>query len=169
MLTTLISPKTRSDLWRVPLDGSGKAESLLQTEQEEHGARISPNGRWHAYTSNEAGLGRYEVYVRPFPGPGGRHPVSTNGGRAVAWAASGREMFYREENRMMAVDVDAGARFAAGRPRALFTLSGGLSDAFDVAPDGQRFVMVQEVENPVTHINVVLNWHEGLARPGRQP
>jgi hypothetical protein len=103
-----------------------------------------------------------KLYVRPVAGPGGRHQISTNGGIAVAWAASGHEVFYREGNRIMAVEVDAGPRFAAGLPRALFTLSGSFHEAFDVTPDGQRFVMVQEIESPVSYIHVVLNWQEAL-------
>jgi serine/threonine-protein kinase len=162
---TVRSPKTGDDIWMIALGSEPKAEPFLQTPATEYGARISPDGRWLAYVSNEAGLGRYEVYVRAFPGPGERHQISTNSGRSVAWAASGRELFYRERDRIIAVDVRTGSSFSAGVPRPVFALQGRYHEDFDVTPDGQRFVMVQESENPPpTQINVALNWGEALKR-----
>jgi hypothetical protein len=162
-ITTRFSPTTRSDLWVIPLNSPDKGWPLLQSPAEENGARISPDGKWYAYTSNEAGLGRWEVYVRPFPGPGGRHQISTAGGNAVTWAQSGREIFYRERDRLMAVDIRLGSTFSAGPPKPLFTLSGRYVDGFDVSPDGQRFLLVQDIEKSVSQVNVVLNWLGGSA------
>lgn len=114
-----------------------------------------------AYISNESG--RYEAYVRPFPGPGRRWQVSTNGGREPRWSPNGRELFYREAGtllfgklcKMMAVSVRTHPTFEAGSPEVLFQgryLNGRLGPPeYDVTPDGQRFVMVPqpEEEEPV--------------------
>src|SRR5437762_6529613 len=81
-------------------------------------AEFSPDGRWLAYASNETG--RYEVYVQPFPGPGGKWQISTEGGREPAWARSARELFYRNGGKMMVADVLTQPTFTAARPRMLF-------------------------------------------------
>ena len=114
-----------------------------------------------------------EIYVRPYPGPGGRELVSTSGGREAVWSRDGRELFYREVNRLMAVSLDTSAEFKAGLPRMLFegyiSLISGTN--YDVSPDGERFVMVQGSQRagligPV-ELRVVQNWFEELK--GRVP
>jgi Tol biopolymer transport system component len=107
---------------------------------------LSPDGRWLAYVSNESG--GYEVYVQPFPGPGRKWQVSTEGGTEPVWSRNGRELFYRSGRKMMAVDIATGPAFAAGIPKMLFdgdyarltTVFGGQN--YDVTPDGQHFIMV---------------------------
>jgi Tol biopolymer transport system component len=154
-----VTAATRSDLWVVPLTGTEQPWPLLQSTAEELDATLSPDGKWFAYASNEAGPGRYEVYVCPFPGPGGRQQISTGGGIAAVWAPSGREIFYRERDRVMVVSVQPGSTFAFSTPQLLFTLSGRYRDEFDVSPDGQRFIMVQLMEKePVTRIDMILDW-----------
>jgi hypothetical protein len=98
--------------------------------------------------------------VRPFPGPGGKWQISTEGGERCRWARNGREMFYRNGNKMMAVEIKTAPAFTAGKARLLFE---GQFGAADVASDG-RFLMVQPVEpeQPATKINLVLNWFEDL-------
>ena len=83
------------------------------------------------------------------------------GGRAPRWAHNGRELFYRNGNKMMVVDIQTEPTFKAGTPRLLFE---GQFGAWDVAPDGQRFLMVQSVEPelPPTKIHLILNWFEEL-------
>jgi serine/threonine-protein kinase len=150
-----VSPTTRNDILVLPLSSGAKPWPFLQTPAEEWGGRISPDGRWLAYSVNEVGPGRDEVYVRAFPGPGERHPISTNGGLGAAWSASGRELFYRERNRMMVVDVKTAPSFTASIPRPLFDLKGRFREEFDVTPDGQRFILVHELEDePPTEIRV---------------
>ena len=128
---------------------------------------FSPDGRWLAYVSDESG--RYEVYVQPYPGPGGKWQISTGGGKEPLWARDGRELFYRNGEQMMAVEITTEPTFSAGTPRLLFEgtyLSGTVFLAYyDVSPDGQRFLMVQASEQQAsdpTQINVVLNWFEEL-------
>jgi Tol biopolymer transport system component len=136
---------------------------------EVYRARFSPDGRWLAYVSNESG--RYEVYVQPYPGPGGKWQISTEGGTEPAWNPNGRELFYRSGDKMMAVDIAMQPGFTVSKPRALFAgwyeATPATFSNYDVTPDGQRFLMLkrneQEASAP-TQINVVLNWFEDLKR-----
>jgi serine/threonine-protein kinase len=166
-LATRTSRTTRQDIWVIPLEGSASPTAFLHSTAEEFGARLSPDGRWLAYVSNEAGQGQYHVYLRAFPGGGERRQVSTERAAAVVWAPSGRELFYRERerNRIMAVQIQASTHLVVGGPRPLFELSGTYAEPFDIAPDGQRFLMVRWREpQPPTHISVVVNWFEELNR-----
>ena len=105
--------------------------------------------------SNESGRG--EVYVRPFPGPGGKWQVSTRGGTMHNWSRDGRELFYREGNRVMAVAVEGGAgRFQVSSPRPLFDTSD--TGPEDVLPDG-RFLMIQSPQpDRPRELKLALNW-----------
>jgi Tol biopolymer transport system component/predicted Ser/Thr protein kinase len=161
-------PSLRSG--QVPSAGSGqsrKAQLFTRTRFDEAEPRFSPDGRWLAYISNESG--RFEIYVQPYPGPGGKWQISTDGGMDPVWNPNGLELFYRNGNKMMAVDVSSNPSFAAGKPRMLF--EGKYEGApvpvanFDVSPDGQRFLMLKPAEQEQaapTQINVVLNWFEEL-------
>jgi len=140
----------------------GKAKPFLKTAFNEGGAQFSPDGRWIAYVSNESGRG--EVYVQPYPGPGGKWQVSTDGGLEPRWNRNGRELFYRNGDRMIAVPVSTEGGFSAGKPQMLFERgyvstplpqTGGVGD---VSADGQRFLMIKEAEQESTPVNVVVNW-----------
>ena len=108
--------------------------------------------------------------MQPYPGPGGKWQISTEGGSEPAWNRNGRELFYRSGDTMMAVDITAQPVFSAGRPTVLFEGRNwpiaGIVPTYDVSPDGQRFLMVKESEQAAsaTQINVVLNWFEELKR-----
>ncbi len=109
--------------------------------------------------SNETG--RYEVYVTPFPGPGAGVRISTEGGRRPVWAPSGRELFYRNGDKMMAVAVETEPAFSAGRARLLF--AGRYMESYDISSDGERLLMIREPETePVIQLHVVFNWFEEL-------
>jgi Tol biopolymer transport system component len=104
---------------------------------------LSPNGKWLAYQSDETG--QMEVYVRPYPGPGARVPVSLHGGTEAAWAHSGRELFFRSGDSLMTATVALSPSFAVTGRRLLFTgsfVSGDAYREYDVAPDDQHFVML---------------------------
>jgi Tol biopolymer transport system component len=150
---------TSYDIWMLRLDGERRPQPFLQTQFDERNAIFSPDGHWLAYQSAESG--RFEVYIQPFPGPGGKWRVSTEGGSEPRWARNGHELFYRDGNKMMAVDIKTGPTFAAGKHRILFE---GQFLAYDVSLDSQRFLMIQavELEQPATQINLVLNWFEEL-------
>jgi Tol biopolymer transport system component len=150
---------TQMDLWTYSA-ADGKATPVLQSAFNEILGRFSPDGRWIAYVSNE--LGRDEVYVVPFPGPGGKWQISTTGGRAPAWTRGGREIVYEAPGEeIMAVEVSTAPTFRAGIPRALFKtrLRPPPGRQFDVTPDGERFLVnlrpAEEVSDPVT---LVQNW-----------
>ena len=95
-----------------------KAQPFLRTPFNEAAPRFSPDGRWLAYISDESG--RYEIYVQPYPGPGGKWQISTEGGTEPVWNPNGRELFYRNGDKMMAVDIATQPGFSAGKPRMLF-------------------------------------------------
>jgi len=179
-------PANRRQRWQIfirPLrdykpDGTARAFSPSKFEQRD--AEFSPDGRWMAYVSKESGAD--EVYVQPFPGPGEKHKISSDGGTNPAWSRNGRELFYMrktndEKRAMMAADVSTSGDFKAESPHSLFEGAYGTTRplrSYDVTSDG-RFVMVklQPVVDqlPVNKINVVLGWADELKRrvPSRQP
>jgi len=162
-----INPTTQRDIWVLRMSDR-KAQPFLRTKFDEAVPQFSPDGRWLAYISNESG--RSEIYVQPYPGPGGKWQISTEGGTEPAWNRNGRELFYRSGDKMMAVEIATQHGFAAGTPRMLFEgryeLAPFPATNYDVSPDGQRFLMVKpsEQEAATTQINVVLNWFEELKR-----
>ena len=147
------------DLW-IWSSSDRKSVPLLQTPASESDARVSPDGHWVAYQSNQSG--RFEVYVRAFPGASRSWQVSPDGGKIPVWARNGRELFYRNDNRMMAVDVSTTPAFTAGRPRRLFEgsyLQG--TGSYDIASDG-RFLMIKHEPHALTELVLVQNWFEEL-------
>ncbi len=118
-----------------------KVFPFAEEGQVQGSSRFSPDGRWLAYNSDESG--RFEVYVRAFPGPGGKWQVSTAGGTNPVWNRNGKELFYLTlDNKMAAVPISGGAAFRAGPPVALFsTHPAGFRTIFDVSPDGRRFLV----------------------------
>jgi len=157
--------ETQLDIWLAPLTGGDEPRPWLQTSASENHPELSPDGRWMAYASNVSG--RYEVYVQPFlSSEGARHQVSLAGGQSPRWSRDGRELFFVTDvrpRRMMAADVATSPELAIGRPRevfpANFELPGG-SSGYDVSADGQRFLVLRDVETPdraVTELQVVLN------------
>ena len=162
LVFALLHPTNSWDLWVLPLDAGRKPYPLLQTRFNEQGGRLSPDGHWIAYMSNESG--QSEVYVRPFPGPGGVWQVSTDGGSNPIWARSGELFYLGGGGKMMAVDVETTPTFKAGTPKMLF--EGTLAGGFDVTPDGNRFLMIKpsDQEQAPAQIHVVLNWNEELKR-----
>jgi serine/threonine-protein kinase len=161
-------------IWAMPL--GGEPQPFIESPHHETWPTFSPDGRWLAYGSGQEVLGRYEVFVTPFPGPGPRIQISTDGGREPAWARDGRELFFRGPSSgdgmgsMWAVDITTEPELSVGRPRELFRdeyQPNFMLRAYDVSPDGQMFVMQKHhprSEEPVTHLNVTLNWFEELKR-----
>jgi hypothetical protein len=161
-----VDPTSQRDIWVLRL-GDHKAQPFLKTPFDESVPRFSPDGRWLAYISNESG--RFEIYVQPYPGPGGKWQISTEGGTEPVWNSNGRELFYRGGDKMMAVEITTQPSFVAGTPRMLFAgqyqPTPATTPNYDVSPDGQRFLMLKPSESTgvaPTQINVVLNWFEEL-------
>jgi serine/threonine protein kinase/Tol biopolymer transport system component len=170
-----LAPQTKGaaadDLWVLPLaEGGAKAAfdpiPFQQTAFSEDDARFSPDGRWLAYYSDETGRG--EVYVRPFPGPGGKWQISTESGDYPCWRRDGKQLFYiTEKNMLMAVDVNGtGSSFEAGRPRPLFQMMNPIPAStispYDVTADGQRFIIITGDAGQTSTINVAVNWDAEL-------
>jgi dipeptidyl aminopeptidase/acylaminoacyl peptidase len=165
-----------SDIGILPKDDGRKYRPLLHEKYLEAQPRISPNGRWLAYTSDESGS--KEIYVRPFPEvEGGRWQVSTSGGDSPLWSPDGRELFYRNGDAVMAVPVNANESFSLETPKILFrgtyiAASFRLLDfkpaPWDISRDGKRFLMLKprasaEAQMPGPRkIIVVMNWLEEL-------
>jgi Tol biopolymer transport system component len=175
------------DILTLPRAGNRQPTTVMRSRFNESHPDFSPDGRWLAYASDESG--RSEIYVQPYPGPGARVLISTDGGTAPAWARNGQQLFYlapalseqhavaprRPESkagvRMMAVSVTHGTQLTAGRPRMLFestTLSPGAPIRnYDVTSDG-RFLAVQPhaERSPIKPAQIVLvqNWQEELKR-----
>ncbi|HET6892579.1 MAG TPA: protein kinase [Pyrinomonadaceae bacterium] len=169
ILYVVNDPKTKIDLWLLPLFGDQKPFTFLQTNANERLARFSPDGRWIAYVSDESGTN--EIYVRTFPDSGGKWQVSTNGGYHLAWAHNGKELFYvSTDKKMMAVDVKGeGTTFQRGTPKALFdrripSFNTPLAQ-FAVGADDKKFIVANPVaDNTSVPITVVLNWTADLKR-----
>ena len=161
-----VDPGTQQDIWTLNLESGGKPQPFLQTRFREGAPQFSPDGRWLAYVSDESG--QNEVYVRPFPGPGDKWTVSSEGGNEPIWPRNAQQLFYRKGNTMMAVDVSISPTFSAGKPRQLFEKPYERSNAYwpnyDVTPDGKRFLMVKAAEQlpPSSQVYVVLNWSDEL-------
>jgi Tol biopolymer transport system component len=159
-------PETGVDIWMIA-DG-GEPAPILATPFDERAPVISPDGEWMAYVSNETG--RNEVYVQPYPALDKKWAISGEGGTEPVWSADGSELFYRRDNKMIAVAVDLDPTFDIRDEEVLFEgdFDGNAVScipAYDVSPDGQRFLMIQRDESSTPrHINVVLNWSEELKR-----
>ena len=155
------SPETSFDVLVAPIADTTRATALLRTPAYEAGARLSRDGRWLVYVSNESG--RNEIYVRLFAGSDRRWQVSSGGGTQPVWNPDGKEIFYRIGDRMMAVGLTAdGDQLRLSSPHQLFARAyaygAGITIAnYDVTQDGQRFLMVSE-DVTVGRLRVILNW-----------
>ena len=158
----------KNDLLALPLDGDRTPRPVVQTEHDEGDGRFSPDGRWIAYVSDASG--RFEVYVTPFPGPGGTQQVSASGGTEPRWRADGKELFYfASDNRLMAVEITTeGETFEVGQGAPLFQTREswlpGSGVRYDVSQDGQRFlVFVPQDEPSASNISLIVNWPAELS------
>jgi eukaryotic-like serine/threonine-protein kinase len=148
---------------RAPADSARTPQSIVKNSLN---PQVSPDGRWLAYQS--AG----QVFVQPFPGLVGRWQISNDGGNSPRWARNGRELFYRNGQKMMAVDIETKEAFRAGTPKLLFEgqyLGGpvGLQPGigYDVSSDGKRFLMIKPDSEPnAAQLQVVENWFDELRR-----
>ena len=168
-----INPETGADLLAVPVEGDRKPFVVVATPATEDQGQFSPDGHWLAYTSNESG--QSEIYAIPFPpsASGGKWMVSRGGGVQPRWRPNGRELFYiSPDSKMMSVEVTTGPVFQSGTPRPLFQTeivdtgirTGPLS--WDLAPDGNRFLIITPNLSDTSSLTVALNWW-GRGTPGR--
>ena len=169
-------PKTRTDVWILPLVGERKPFPFLQTEFEEYDAQFSPDGKWISYISNESG--RYEMYVKPFAGSGadaareGKWQLSSNGVSnaviaAARWRGDGREIYYlSEDRRIMVAEVKAtGSSLEVGVVKQLFDVKSRSVVYMPAASvDGRRFLLGLPLSHSATPLTLVQNWAEELKK-----
>jgi len=165
-----------SGVWILPMAGDRTPRPFIKSKFMDGSGRFSTDGKWVAYCSMESG--RAEVYVQPWPGPGPKIQVSSEGGTDPIWSRDGRELFYRNGDKMMVVTVTTQPAFQASRPQMLWEgryshgmgsscgMPGATSANYDVTSDGRRFLMINDLDqNAVsTRIVVVLNFAEELKR-----
>jgi serine/threonine protein kinase/Tol biopolymer transport system component len=167
---------TEIEIGMLSMEGDRAHKRLLQEDYIEMQPKISPAGRWMAYTSFESG--QSEIYVRPFPDVDeGKWQVSKDGGLTPLWSPDGKELFYRGPDGIMAVSVDSEPTFKLGKSKFLFGdiyvgLAGGGMEGhpWDIHPDGKRFLMMKEPETTADEstaetprkIIIVMNWFEEL-------
>ncbi len=170
---TRIDGAASFDLWIARAD-DGSTRPLLATPANEMQARISPDGRWLAYASDESGA--LEVYVQRYPELGDKRQVSIGGGGQPQWRGDQQELFYLSADRAVAaVPVETGSDIAFGTPRALFraSVSGNPADARDLyaaAADGSKFLLEDPVaETSDRPITVIVDWAAALAEPVSRP
>jgi serine/threonine-protein kinase len=151
------------DLWRLDLH-DGKTAAVFSTPALEADPALSPDGRWLAYGSNESA--RFELYVRPLAGQGGRWQLSREGGEQPKWSPDGRTIYFlAEDGGMMAVEVEAGETFRAGEPVELFATPVAIDETgdFDLHPDGDRFVINWPLTSSEERAVLVQEWPRQLA------
>jgi Tol biopolymer transport system component len=159
------------DIWLLSRDAGTAPHPLLERQFNDSYGQFSPDGKWVAYSSDESG--REEIYVRHYPDFGDPFVVSTDGGADVRWSHDGREIFFRQDDALMAVSVNTNGSFRAEKPRRLFSgrfTGAGRDSSFDVSPDGKRFVMVKSDDaSALRELTVVQNWFDDLQRRGSTP
>ena len=176
MLFREIQPDTGDDLRMLSLAGDRAVQTLVATQFGERNAELSPDGRWMAYQSNASG--QFEIYVRPFPAVdgGGLWMISTSGGTHPLWSPDGRELFYLSGTALLAVPIQTNPSFTPGAPQVLFEgdYFAGTGRSYDVAPDGQRFLMIKagdtsDESSNAPQVIIVENWFEELKRLAPTP
>jgi serine/threonine-protein kinase len=174
-----VSPDSGDDLWTLPVDVGDadhpkpqKPEPFLHTQFNERYPAVSPDGGWIAYRSDETG--RDEIYVQPFPGPGAKWQISSDGGTVPVWSRNGRELFFESpERRIVVVAYTAKAdSFVPDKPKVwsdqqLHDVGGNPN--YDLAPDGKQFAIFPELKAPTeekgdVHVTFLLNFFDELRR-----
>ncbi len=160
-----LDPATKWDEWVLPLDG-GAPRPLLHTTANEQNARLSPDGRWVAFESDESGT--QEVYVVPFASPALRYQVTTGGGAVITWTRDSKRLIFvsaKTPNVAMQAEVQPGARFALGAPRVQARLPEQVTNGADLDPSGTRLLAIMPAEAPRPQtVTVVQNWPALLRR-----
>ena len=171
LLYTAARPDWTLGMWILPLTGKREPRAFGHGQSSERQGQFSPDGRWVAYSSNESA--RSQVYVVPFPGPGSKYQISTEGGQQPRWRRDGKELFFLSpDEKLMAVSVRAGANLEFDEPTVLFRtrarepLSSEEAFTYDVSPDGQRFLInVNPEQSNPSPVNIVFNWTAELQKP----
>jgi serine/threonine protein kinase/Tol biopolymer transport system component len=156
-----LTDNAQSDLIVIPLNGDKKPWSYLATKVDEYEANISPDGKWLAYLSDEAGA--YQIYVRSYPNKEGKWQISTDVADEPRWSPDGKILYYRKGSQLMAVPVTTSPTFSAGIPRTLMSnfpaMNVDSGTTFDITSDGKYFITTTPLQgSTLKNISVVLNW-----------
>ena len=172
LLYEVLDPKTKWDIWVLPLAGDKKPVPFVVTEFNQSAPRFSPDSHWVAYMSDESG--HYEIYVRSFAmnssgtavQAGGRWQISDGYGEQPRWRSDGRELYYlAEDGKVMAVAIATNPEFRPRKPQPLGLSAGRPSQAeWDNAADGGRFLIAAPKGNKPESYTVVLNWQASLKK-----
>jgi serine/threonine-protein kinase len=179
--TQMDNPESGSDIYVLTLAGDRQPRPMILTKFSEGSPKFSPDGKWLAYSSNESG--RPEVYAMAYPGPGPKIQVSTAGGTDPLWRRDGTEFYYRNGDQMMVVEVSRQPALAFSKPRVLWEghylagvgsscgMAGPTSANYDVTPDGERFLMIEDKSANVECklLRVVSNWSRELKDSNTTP
>jgi serine/threonine-protein kinase len=165
------APGVNTNIWLAPTDSLPAMRSFITKQSRERGQRVSPDGRTLAYVSTESG--RAEVYVTQIPGPGPHVKASEGGGEEPIWSPNGLLLYYRSQTRMMVASIAQRPALALTRRDSLFAdvyADDFWHGAYDIFPDGRRFVMIRAIgriaEAP-TSVFVIVNWQKMLGRETR--
>jgi len=148
------------DIMAMDMTNQHQILPFISTEYSERCPRLSPDDQWLAFQTDESG--KYEIYATRFPDNGAKWKISVDGGIEPIWAPNGKRIYYRHENQIMAVEVETKPQFNVGRPEVLFSgnyLYSMYGWYYDIHPDDDRFVMVQEEETDplIDQIYVIRN------------
>ncbi len=144
---------TGMDLWVLPL-GGGSPRPFVATPGSDVDGVFSPDGRWVAYQSDSSGS--YQIYLKPFPGPGAALQVSTRGGRSPRFSRDGRKLYFSDGRKLFAADMHAGG--ATGEPALLFETDERIQ-TYQPAKNGDRFLMMLESDADASpSVNVITGW-----------
>ena len=149
------------DLMVLPMEGERKPRPFATSPANEQQGQFSPDGKWVAYQSNESG--RDEIYVRPFPGPGGQWQISVDGGIAPRWRRDGKEIYFVSPDRSMmaAVVTVKGDSLSPSQPVMLFRpniAASGARPQYDVARDGLFLIDAEQTDHTAAPITLLQNW-----------
>ena len=165
----LLMGQATGSIFAVPLTGAAAPIVVVPpgVADDTDESQLSPDGRWVTYNSAASGIN--QIYLQPFPGPGERVTVSSNGGVQAKWSGDGKALFYLSfDGTMMAVDVGGGARLDIGTPRPLFRTRlnpAANVDQYVVTADGQQFIVMEPVaDSPLESLTIVTNWTALLSR-----
>jgi dipeptidyl aminopeptidase/acylaminoacyl peptidase len=164
VLVAIADPNSGSDIWVVPVEDQGQQSPFpfIRRNHEQRQAVWSSGGQWVAYSSDETGVP--EIWVAPYPGPGRAILISTQGGQEPVWSRDGKELYYRNDYKMIAATFETEPEFRVISTEPLFEnrfVSCKICKTYDVGPDGQ-FVMIQDSKESPQQINIVVNWFEEL-------
>ncbi len=159
----------QSDIVVVPLVPGKQPWTFLGTKYDEWMGALSPDGKWIAYCSNESD--RYQLYIQPFPGGGGKWQVTSEESYEPKWSPDGKTLYYYSPGRFMAVDIQTHPSLVIGKPRQIATYPGFPVDSgvsYDLTPDGKYIITTtaKEDDELLHQVHVVLNWADDLRRRG---